>query len=239
MSIDVMWVNESTLTELSLVMLAFILSATVGIERERGKKAAGLRTHTLVGLGAAVFTLVSAYGFSSVTSADVTLDPSRIAAQIVSGIGFLGAGVIFVRGNTVNGLTTAASIWVTASIGMACGAGMPLLAIVTTILYMVTVGILTFLGKRLPKSNHDHLVVFQYKENRGALSLILANASRLGYRVALTDTRKIEIPGKAVRVEASIRFTENKKHAIDDLVKTLSAVRGVVSVRLVRDEESE
>lgn len=86
------WVNNSTLTELALVGMAYVLSALVGIERHRQVKSAGLRTHTLVGLGAAVFTLVSGYGFSSITTTDVVLDPSRIAAQIVSGVGFLGAG---------------------------------------------------------------------------------------------------------------------------------------------------
>lgn len=231
------WVNESTLTEVVLVTLAFVLSAAVGIERERGKKSAGLRTHTLVGLGSSVFTLVSAYGFATVVGDDVIVDPSRIAAQVVSGIGFLGAGVIFVRGKAVSGLTTAASVWVTASIGMACGAGMPVLAVMTTILYMVAVGILTILGRRLPKTNFDHLVVLQYKENRSVLRVILANASRLGYRVALTDTRKIEVPGKVMRVEASLRFTESKSHAVEELVETLSGVRGVVAVRLAQGSE--
>src|SRR5690606_33289865 len=93
--------------------------------------------------------LVSAYGFESVMSESVILDPSRIAAQVVSGIGFLGAGVIFVRRNVVNGLTTAASIWVTAAIGMACGAGMPVIAIAAAGLHLLTVGLLTILGRRI------------------------------------------------------------------------------------------
>lgn len=108
--IEITWLPDTILTELILLCIAFGLSAIVGFERQRQLKSAGMRTHAVVGLGAALFTLVSAYGFQNVLGADIVLDPSRIAAQIVSGIGFLGAGVIFVRQNIVNGLTTAASI---------------------------------------------------------------------------------------------------------------------------------
>src|SRR5699024_8457716 len=109
--------------------VAFVLCALIGLERQFRQKAAGFRTHVLVGTGSAAFTLVSAFGFASVLGTDVTLDPSRIAAQIVSGIGFLGAGVIFTRRDVVRGLTTAATIWVAAAVGMAAGAGMVSLAI--------------------------------------------------------------------------------------------------------------
>ena len=114
-----------------------------GLEREIRQKSAGLRTHTLVGVGAALFVLISKYGFTDVlVPGEVILDPSRVAAQIVSGIGFLGAGLIFVRRDSVRGLTTAASIWVTAAIGAACGAGLPWLAAATTVGYLiVTLGL--------------------------------------------------------------------------------------------------
>src|SRR5580765_588767 len=94
------------------------LGAAIGLERELDEKAAGLRTHMLVALGSALFTLVSAYGFSEFIGKDhVSFDPARIAAQIVTGIGFLGAGVILRSGFTVRGLTTAASLWLVAAIG--------------------------------------------------------------------------------------------------------------------------
>src|ERR1700691_4145790 len=109
--------------------LALLLSALIGLEREMRQKSAGLRTHTLVGVGAALFMLISKYGFNDVLEPGrVIVDPSRVAAQIVTGVGFLGAGLIFVRGGSVRGLTTAASIWVTAAIGASAGAGLPLLA---------------------------------------------------------------------------------------------------------------
>jgi putative Mg2+ transporter-C (MgtC) family protein len=92
-----------------------------------------LRTHTLVGVAAALIMLVSKYGFGDVLLQDqIVLDPSRIAAQIVSGIGFIGGGLIFVQRDIVRGLTTAAAVWLTAALGMACGAGLPLLALYVT-----------------------------------------------------------------------------------------------------------
>lgn len=113
--------------------LALVLSALIGLEREIRQKSAGLRTHTLVGVGAALFMLISKYGFTDVLEPGrVVLDPSRVAAQIVTGVGFLGAGLIFVRRDAVRGLTTAAAIWVTAAIGSASGAGLPVLAVLAT-----------------------------------------------------------------------------------------------------------
>ena len=91
---------------------ALVLSTAIGFERQSKNKSAGMRTHAMVGLGAALFMVVSKYGFSDVLAVDlVRLDPSRLAAQVVSGIGFIGAGLVFVRRNQVRGLTTAASIW--------------------------------------------------------------------------------------------------------------------------------
>ncbi|WP_308466052.1 MgtC/SapB family protein [Rathayibacter soli] len=228
--------SASTLTQLLLLVVAFVLSAVIGFERQRHLKSAGLRTHTLVGLGAAVFTLVSAYGFSTVIGTEVVLDPSRIAAQIVSGIGFLGAGVIFVRQNVVNGLTTAASIWVTAAIGMACGAGMLVLATSATLLYLAAVGVLTILGRRIPTIDKDQIFIVQYKEGRGILRLILVAATRLGYEASLTDTRKIEAVGKAPRVIAQMKFHAKKPGPLEDLVEGLSEIRGVVSVKVTKEE---
>ena len=130
--------------------LAFVLSAVIGLEREIRQKSAGLRTHTLVGLAAALIMLVSKYGFTDVLGERVVLDPSRVAAQIVSGIGFLGAGLIFVRRDAVRGLTTAAAIWLTAAVGMAAGAGLWLLATIVTVGYFVTVFVFSPMAIRLP-----------------------------------------------------------------------------------------
>lgn len=103
--------------------VAAAFGMVIGVERELGAQAAGLRTHMLVAIGACLFTLVSAYGFQGLDGASET-DPSRLAAQIVTGIGFLGAGAILREGQAVRGLTTAASLWVVAAVGIAVGVGM-------------------------------------------------------------------------------------------------------------------
>jgi putative Mg2+ transporter-C (MgtC) family protein len=114
-------IPEISIGEIALrLVVAAALSGLVGLEREWRVRAAGLRTHMLVGVGSALFTLISAYGFNEFL---VRADPSRIAAQIVTGIGFLGAGAIMRQGLNIRGLTTAAGLWVVAAIGMAVGAG--------------------------------------------------------------------------------------------------------------------
>lgn len=119
------------------------LTGAIGIERELRERAAGLRTHMLVGVGAALFTIVSAYGWGDFVfnrSQGTILDPTRIAAQIVTGIGFLGAGAIIRQGFSVRGLTTAAGLWVVAAIGMAAGAGYYSAALITTGIVLVGLG---------------------------------------------------------------------------------------------------
>ena len=124
----------SPLLEMLLrLLLAAGLGAAVGFERERHGKAAGLRDHILITVGAALFTVVSIFGFG------VGVDCSRVAAGVVAGVGFIGAGVIFRGGEGVAGITTAASIWVAAAIGLAAGAGLYLISAVAT---AITVGIL-------------------------------------------------------------------------------------------------
>src|SRR5215210_267490 len=126
------------------LVLASLLCGAIGFERETRDQPAGFRTHILLGLGAALFTLVSAYGFEPFTRAalggggGLQFDPTRIAAQIIAGVGFLGAGAIIRQGRDVRGLTTAASLWAASAIGMAVGAGYLFSAAATTILAMAT-----------------------------------------------------------------------------------------------------
>lgn len=114
------------------LVVAMVLGAVIGLERELQRMPAGFRTHALVSLGSAIFTVVSAFAFTGPGT-----DPTRIAAQVVSGIGFLGGGAILHYGGTVRGLTTAASLWAVAGVGMAAGAGLWVVALVSTILVIV------------------------------------------------------------------------------------------------------
>ncbi len=143
------------------ILIAVIFGFCIGLERELTNKYAGLRTHILVCLGACVFTLISIYGFPTFAPGDNVLidqatgirDTSRVAAQIVTGIGFIGAGTVLRNGPIVLGLTTAATLWIAASIGMACGAGMFEIAFAGTLLSILTlVSIRVFERKVLPKS---------------------------------------------------------------------------------------
>lgn len=125
------------------LIVAMVLGGIIGLERDYRAKDAGFRTHFLVAVGSALFTLLSMYGF-----AEGVRDTSRVAAQIVSGIGFLGAGLIVFQKNVVHGLTTAAGLWVTAAVGMACGTGQYYLAVFVTMLMLVG---LELLGHLVPK----------------------------------------------------------------------------------------
>ena len=221
--------------EALLLLCAFVLSGAIGVEREIRQKSAGTRTHILVGMGSALFTLVSAYGFSHLLGDEVILDPSRIAAQIVTGIGFLGAGVIFVRQNIVSGLTTASSIWVTAAVGMACGAGMPVIAALTVVLYLLAVTVLNWLVRKLPKHGRTQLYSVRYADGRGVLRDILGAASDMGYESTLAHTKRLDSPDGPV-VQASMRFTRQQQFADEGLFERLSELDGVVEVRSVDQE---
>src|SRR5437763_106015 len=130
--------------------LALALGALVGAERQRGDRPAGMRTHALVCLGSTVFMLVSAFAFPELTQASGgRVDPTRIAAQVVTGIGFLGAGMIFTQQNVTRGLTTAAGLWVVAAIGLAVGAGMYFIACGGTILMLVVLAVLKPIEARM------------------------------------------------------------------------------------------
>ena len=128
---------------------AALMGGAIGLEREYRAKEAGLRTHFLVALGSALFMVISQFGFEQILDMhpllNARLDPSRIAAQVVSGIGFIGAGIIIFQKHVVKGLTTAAGMWVTAAIGMTCGAGMYELAVASTVMVLICLEALNIL----------------------------------------------------------------------------------------------
>lgn len=125
------------------LLVATVFGALIGFEREYHAKEAGVRTHLLVALGACLFMILSIYGFDFMLDKDhVSFDPSRIASQVVTGIGFIGAGTIILQKQMVRGLTTAAGLWVTAAIGLACGTGMYVIAGITTAIVLISLGLI-------------------------------------------------------------------------------------------------
>lgn len=148
------------------LVLAALFGTIIGLDQEYREKEAGFRTHFLVSLGSALMMIVSQYGFSEILTHDgVSLDPSRIAAQVVSGIGFIGAGTIIFNHQIVRGLTTAASLWATAGIGLTAGAGMSWLALAATILTLVALEGLSLVFRSL--GSRRMVVVFSASDRTG------------------------------------------------------------------------
>lgn len=175
--------------QVASLLVACGLTSLVGLERQLRGKPAGLRTTAIVGTSSALIVLVSKFGFTDVLAPRlVVVDPSRVAAQIVSGVGFIGGGLILTQRGRVRGLTTAASVWEAAAIGMAAGAGLTLLAAVVTALHFLTVLLYTPLTRVLPgsKSRTVRLVV-TYEAGKGALRGVLARCSEHDWVVAGMD----------------------------------------------------
>ncbi|WP_210254810.1 MgtC/SapB family protein [Methylocapsa sp. S129] len=194
--------------------LAFVLSAIIGLEREVRHKSAGLRTHTLVGFAAALIMLVSKYGFGDILAEGrIVLDPSRIAAQIVTGIGFIGGGLIFVRRDSVRGLTTAAIVWLTTAVGMACGAGLPILALVVTAFHFIVVFAFPYIVDRLPNSRWTPSALeISYEDGRGILRDVLVACTQYDFAVSRVrvererwaeDQRDGSHPGESAQVRGA------------------------------------
>jgi putative Mg2+ transporter-C (MgtC) family protein len=231
------------LTQVGELGVAFLLSAIIGLERELQQKAAGVRTYTVVGLGSALFMLVSKYGFTDVlVTGQVVPDPSRVAAQIVSGLGFIGAGIIFVRRGSVRGLTTAASVWLTAAVGAAAGAGLVVLASLSTAAYFAAIWGLPpaarVLGRRFGAPLPSLRV--HYLDGRGLLRDVLSVITRSGFSVSdLETTHHQDDRGSATtakgrgEVERSwveVRLELGGRGDLESLVASLTEMDGILEV---------
>jgi len=169
--------------------LAVVLGGLIGLERERLDRAAGLRTHALVSVASALIMVVSTYGFpNTVNGVAVSLDPSRMAAQVISGIGFLGAGVIILRKNTVRGLTTAATVWSVAGIGLAAGGGLYGAAVVGTLFMLfIQAGLKPLERRYFARHARQHRVVVEAAPGSGLLEDV--QRALLGTPVGLRSFR--------------------------------------------------
>ncbi|WEV67915.1 MgtC/SapB family protein [Bifidobacterium sp. ESL0769] len=222
---------------------ALVLSTLIGFERQARHKDAGTRTHALVGVGSALFVIISKYGFIDMLTAspNIRVDAARVAAQIVSGIGFIGAGVVFTQRNHVRGLTTAASIWMTAAIGSACGAGLFVPALACTALYFLAVMLLPFLTKLIaPGVGSDDMLRLRYRDGHGILRSILSVCAQHGVSVEGFSTRKSkddkdEEPGSrghVVSADLEVRGRDSK-----ELIGDLSDIDGVISITRINNND--
>ncbi|WP_438448483.1 MgtC/SapB family protein [Gorillibacterium sp. sgz5001074] len=173
------------------LLLALVLGGLIGFEREKNSSAAGFRTHILVCLGSALIMLLSAYGFPEFASEpNVRMDPARLAAQVISGIGFLGAGTILRNGMSITGLTTAASLWVVAAIGLSCGAGFYFAAILTTVMVLMSLWILSAVEKKFFRTKREYLIKVHTSQTHGVLNAISTLLEKKGVviqRLALEE----------------------------------------------------
>lgn len=171
------------------LFIAGVLGAVVGLDREYRAKEAGYRTHFLVSLGSALIMIVSQYGFQQVILENsVSLDPSRVAAQVVSGIGFIGAGTIIIQKQFVRGLTTAVGIWATAGIGLAIGAGMYGIGVAATILTLIGLELLSFIFKSLGMKSS--MIVFSTDE-KDIIQKVTRELNDRGYMLVSYQMEKV------------------------------------------------
>ena len=214
------------------VVSALLLGFAVGLEREMTNKYAGLRTNILVCLGACVFTIISIYGFPAitVTSAELgTRDTARVAAQVVTGIGFIGGGTVLRHGATVFGLTTAATLFMSAAIGMACGAGMYDLAIVATIVAIITLVSVRIFEKNVLVSSTKNL-----RKLKISLKCVDKNADEIYEHIVNKYPNLKEISKKSDEniTKISVILDINAKKPMQTLYKEFQKFEGIESVSI-------
>jgi putative Mg2+ transporter-C (MgtC) family protein len=222
-----------SLGEVLAVVFAFVLSASIGIERELRHKDAGIRTHVLVGMGSCLFTLISIAGAPALLSGNMRWDASRIAAQVVSGIGFIGAGVIWFNHDAIRGLTTASAIWVAAAIGMACGAQMFLLAFMVVIAYFILVLLVAPAFYKLTRRT-GQIIEISYVEGQGVLRALLLEISQRGFESQVISFRQNKYRDRR-EVVVDIRLKGGRD--VDSLMTWLSEYDGVDEVKLAEEVE--
>jgi putative Mg2+ transporter-C (MgtC) family protein len=213
------------------LLVAAGLTGVIGLERELRERAAGLRTHMLVGIGAALFTIVSTYGWADFdfgAENGVVFDPTRIAAQVVTGIGFLGAGAIIRQGVSVRGLTTAAGLWVVAAIGMAAGAGYYSAALIATGIVLLGLGPFRWF--------EGATTLGRFRRGGRVLEIDLAPERPIAAPLGLVDARKVRVTGvefedapdrRRLQVELDLPLGAAEERLVEDL----AALEGVRAVR--------
>ncbi|WP_018924704.1 MgtC/SapB family protein [Salsuginibacillus kocurii] len=209
------------------LILAASLAGAIGIEREYKDHPAGFRTHLLVGLGACLVMLMAMFGFESYMEANpdvVAYDPSRLAAYVISGVGFLGAGTIIVQGVSVRGLTTAASIWVVAGIGLATGAGMYFAAILTTFIVLLSLFFLNRIDQLFKKPQRLEEVNVVLHEQEGKLHYIISELEHVGVAIV------------KIRAESQRRQEEGKNSYHIEIKRPDSVEPGIIYERLQKQD---
>lgn len=230
--------NPWFISELDILIrlaTALLLGGLIGLEREQSNHAAGLRTNILVCLGACLLMLLSIYGFSDfVAETNVRVDPARLAAAVITGVGFLGAGTILFTGKSITGLTTAASLWVVAAIGLAVGAGFYFASVSVTVMVLLTLWLFNKLEKRYIRVKREHIVKLQSMD----ISLVMSKLTKLLNDRSITVKKMYledvddEAAGEAENVKSATRLvmhitTPNRSNDMMTLMDELKKLEGI------------
>lgn len=213
-------------TELIIrIFVAAVLGGLIGLEREYRAKEAGFRTHFLVALGSVLFMVVSQFGFHHIlhTETNISLDPSRIASQVVTGIGFIGAGTIIFQKHVIRGLTTAAGLWVTSAIGLACGSGMYTISIASTVLVLLCLETLNYTTQRF---GTRHISLSFTSAQREQVDKILEQLKQQKATVNAYKIRPKESPS-AKFYEVSMEIVMKRDRFDNNILKLMSQFQGV------------
>lgn len=215
------------------LIITSILCGLIGFERERRGKTAGLRTHLLVGLGSCIIMIISIYGFPTIVIGDVTLnrDVARLAAQVVTGVGFLGAGAIIHRNDGIKGLTTAATIWICMAIGLACGSFNFILATVSSLLIFVCLVLFKVLEKRYAKL--APLIMVKCEVGHPIISNIMDIASKASCEVKDFSSEIVEDKLELVFIAKS----KNQSFSSVGFIAELEKIDGVIYASLIENHK--
>lgn len=217
--------NNFTLLQLEYfirIILASFCGFFIGLERSKRQKEAGLRTHIILAMGCSLLTIVSKYGFADVMN--LSVEPSRIASNIVTGIGFLGAGVIFVRGGSVRGLTTAAGIWVTAGIGIAIGCGLYGIGIATTVVLMI---VQVVIHKLFPSLESTFTIELYIKANSEVKLIDIIN-EYVNKNHIVINSFKLKKNINENELKVNIRVMKNS--SLDEILNYLYSIEGILEI---------
>ncbi len=212
------------------IIFSIILGSVIGFERELTNKSAGLRTQILVCLGACIFTILSIYGFSKAVTLYPLGDPSRVAAQIITGIGFIGAGTVLRQGLTVTGLTTASTLWIVAAIGMACGCGKISIAVVSTILAVAILVLIRIFEIKIMPHNAKHLrkirisFICRYEDYNNIYNLINDTFP------CIIDFNHKTVDDDGDKLKINFKIMSNDKSPVMQIYKQLENMKTLQSV---------
>jgi putative Mg2+ transporter-C (MgtC) family protein len=211
------------------LVTATVLAGLVGLDRERHRSAAGLRTHALVGMSSCLLMIVSAFGFADILGTPgVGLDPSRIAAQIVTGIGFLGAGTIIAHGDSVRGLTTAASIWAVAALGIAVGGGMYRAAILGTALALILLLVMRPIERRLDTRWRKQTISALYDPMLVSPEVVLGALRRANLNVVGLS---VESQGDSGKDQIEVTLGQSGDAVLENALQIVAQLDGVQSAK--------